>query len=65
MLAELGRAADLFIVEATDLHGETQRPVRSLMTSAEAGRWGAGGCPQAHDYPRSKPVIRARSATGT
>ena len=32
--------ADRFIVEATDLDGETERPVRSLMTSAEAGRWG-------------------------
>jgi ribonuclease BN (tRNA processing enzyme) len=40
MLAELGREADLFIIEATDRDGETQRPVRSLMTSAEAGRWG-------------------------
>jgi len=38
MLAELGRDADLFIVEATDRDGETRRPVRSLMTSAEAGR---------------------------
>ncbi|HEY7278587.1 MAG TPA: MBL fold metallo-hydrolase [Trebonia sp.] len=37
-LAELGRDADLFIVEATDRDGETQRPVRNLMTSAEAGR---------------------------
>jgi len=40
MLAELGREADLFIVEATDRDGQTQRPVRNLMTSAEAGRWG-------------------------
>jgi ribonuclease BN (tRNA processing enzyme) len=38
MLAELGRGADLFIVEATDRDGETQRPVRNLMSSAEAGR---------------------------
>src|SRR5215475_8961252 len=38
MLAELGRDADLFIVEATDRDGETQRPVRNLMTSSEAGR---------------------------
>ena len=40
MLAELGRDFDLFIIEATDRDGETQRPVRNLMTSAEAGRWG-------------------------
>ncbi|WP_086668984.1 MBL fold metallo-hydrolase [Lentzea kentuckyensis] len=38
-LAELGRDADLFIVEATDRAGETQRSDRNLMTSAEAGRW--------------------------
>jgi ribonuclease BN (tRNA processing enzyme) len=39
-LTELGRDADLFIIEATDLDGEPQRPVRNLMTSAEAGRLG-------------------------
>ncbi|WP_433335788.1 MBL fold metallo-hydrolase [Spirillospora sp. CA-294931] len=39
LLAELGRDADLFIVEATDRPGETQRPARNLMTSAEAGYW--------------------------
>jgi ribonuclease BN (tRNA processing enzyme) len=39
-LAELGRDADLFIIEATDREGETRRPVRNLMTSAEAGRLG-------------------------
>jgi ribonuclease BN (tRNA processing enzyme) len=39
LLAELGRDADLFIIEATDRDGETQRPARNLMTSAEAGRW--------------------------
>jgi hypothetical protein len=40
MLAELGRDADLFIIESTDRPGETQRPDRNLMTSAEAGRFG-------------------------
>jgi ribonuclease BN (tRNA processing enzyme) len=40
VLAELGRDADLFIIEATDRDGETRRPVRNLMSSAEAGRWG-------------------------
>ena len=39
MLAELGRDADLFILEATDREGETRRPTRNLMTSAEAGHW--------------------------
>jgi ribonuclease BN (tRNA processing enzyme) len=39
LLADLGRDADLFIVEATDREGETQRASRNLMTSAEAGQW--------------------------
>ncbi|WP_026414576.1 MBL fold metallo-hydrolase [Actinomadura oligospora] len=39
LLADLGRDADLFIVEATDRDGETERPGRNLMTSAEAGHW--------------------------
>ena len=38
-LAELGRDADLFIVEATDRDGETRRRTRNLMTSTEAGLW--------------------------
>jgi ribonuclease BN (tRNA processing enzyme) len=38
-LAELGRDADLFIVEATDRAGETEQHTRNLMTSAEAGHW--------------------------
>jgi ribonuclease BN (tRNA processing enzyme) len=39
LLAELGRDADLFIIEATDRDGETQRSARNLMTSSEAGLW--------------------------
>ena len=39
-LAELGRDTDLFIIEATDRSGETERPTRNLLTSAEAGRSG-------------------------
>lgn len=38
-LAELGRDADLFIVEATDRVGETGQLQRNLMTSGEAGDW--------------------------
>ncbi|WP_204075212.1 MBL fold metallo-hydrolase [Planotetraspora phitsanulokensis] len=38
-LAELGRDADLFIVEATDRDGETSRLERNLLTSTEAGHW--------------------------
>jgi ribonuclease BN (tRNA processing enzyme) len=41
LLAELGRSADLFIVEATDREGETQRPTRNLLTAEEAGTWAA------------------------
>src|SRR6185437_1526706 len=39
-LAELGRDADMFIIEATDRDGETQASARNLLTSAEAGRFG-------------------------
>lgn len=38
-LADLGRDADLYIVEATDRPGELARPVRNLLTSTEAGTW--------------------------
>lgn len=38
-LAELGRDADLFIVEATDRPGETEQANRNLMTAREAGHW--------------------------
>ncbi|MGN9810167.1 MBL fold metallo-hydrolase [Micromonospora sp. BQ11] len=39
VLAELGRDADLFIIEATDRDGESGRLTRNLMTSTEAGLW--------------------------
>jgi ribonuclease BN (tRNA processing enzyme) len=39
-LADLGRDADLFIIEATDRDGETLASARNLLTSAEAGRFG-------------------------
>lgn len=38
-LAELGEAADLYIVEATDRDGETRQAVRNLLTASEAGHW--------------------------
>jgi ribonuclease BN (tRNA processing enzyme) len=38
-LAELGRDADLFVVEATDRIDEARRDPRNLMTAAEAGTW--------------------------
>jgi ribonuclease BN (tRNA processing enzyme) len=39
-LADLGRDADLFIIEATDRDGETLASAGNLLTSAEAGRFG-------------------------
>jgi ribonuclease BN (tRNA processing enzyme) len=39
LLAELGRDADLYIVEATDRDGEARQPSRNLLTAAEAGTW--------------------------
>jgi ribonuclease BN (tRNA processing enzyme) len=41
LLAELGRSADLYIVEATDREGEAHRPTRTLLTAEEAGTWAA------------------------
>lgn len=38
-LAELGRDADLYIVEATDREGETDRHPRNLLTATEAAHW--------------------------
>lgn len=40
-LADLGRGADLFVVEATDRPGETERGSRNLLTAREAGAWAA------------------------
>lgn len=68
-LAELGRDADLFIVEATDRDGETAQPVRRLMTAAEAGHWaqqaGARRLMLTHFWPgtdRPTSVAAARAA---
>jgi ribonuclease BN (tRNA processing enzyme) len=41
LLADLGRDADLYIVDATDRVGETGQPRRNLLTSDEAGYWAA------------------------
>lgn len=38
-LVELGRDADLYVVEATDRPGETECAERNLLTAAEAGSW--------------------------
>ncbi|MFC5181256.1 MBL fold metallo-hydrolase [Actinomadura harenae] len=71
MLAELGRDADLFIVEATDRDGETDHSCRNLMTSAEAGLWarraGARRLMLTHFWPgndRAASVAAAREHFG-
>lgn len=70
-LAELGRDADLFIVEATDRTGETSRPSRNLMTSSEAGHWarqaGARKLMLTHFWPgndRAAAVAAAQAEFG-
>lgn len=67
-LAELGRDADLFIVEATDRPGETEQTNRNLMTSREAGQWahraGAHRLMLTHFWPgndRTASVAAART----
>ncbi|MFI9817760.1 MBL fold metallo-hydrolase [Saccharothrix variisporea] len=67
-LAELGRDADLYIVEATDRIGETEQPCRNLLTSTEAGRWasraGARTLMLTHFWPgndRSAAAAAARA----
>ncbi|MEK8105159.1 hypothetical protein NKG94_08030 [Micromonospora sp. M12] len=65
-MADLGRDADLFIVEATDHDGETSRPTRNLMTSTEAGRWarraGARRLLLTHFWPGTTGRPRGRRA---
>jgi ribonuclease BN (tRNA processing enzyme) len=70
-LAELGRDADLFIVEATDRDGEADRPTRNLLSSAEAGHWarraGARRLMLTHFWPgndRAAAVAAARKEFG-
>ncbi|WP_309113250.1 MBL fold metallo-hydrolase [Saccharothrix sp.] len=67
-LADLGRNADLYIVEATDRVGETERPCRNLLTSTEAGNWatraGARRLMLTHFWPgndRAAAVAAARA----
>ncbi len=72
VLAELGRDADLYIVDATDRPGETDRGDRNLLTATEAGVWaqraGARRLLLTHLWPGTDPaasVLRARrSFTG-
>ncbi|MFC0430732.1 MBL fold metallo-hydrolase [Kutzneria buriramensis] len=66
LLAELGRDADLFIVEATDRVGETQQTTRNLMTSREAGRWarqaGARRLMLTHFWPGNDRTVSVAAA---
>jgi ribonuclease BN (tRNA processing enzyme) len=69
LLAEHGRDADLYIVEATDRKGELQQPNRNLLASEEAGHWatqaGARRLMLTHFWPgnsREASVSAARSA---
>ena len=65
-LAELGRDADLFIVEATDRPGETHTATRNLMTSGEAGTWarraGARRLLLTHFWPGNDRAISVAAA---
>ncbi|MEV4122081.1 MBL fold metallo-hydrolase [Micromonospora sp. NPDC049645] len=66
VLAELGRDADLFIVEATDYDGESGRPTRNLLTSTEAGLWahraGARRLLLTHFWPGNDRVAAVAAA---
>lgn len=65
-LAELGSDVDLFIVEATDRDGETDRPTRNLLTAAEAGLWarraGARRLLLTHFWPGNDRVAAVTAA---
>ncbi|MER7083674.1 Ribonuclease BN, tRNA processing enzyme [Saccharopolyspora kobensis] len=66
LLAELGRDADLFIVEATGRPGETRQSRRNLMTSHEAGHWarraGARRLMLTHFWPGTDRVTATAAA---
>ena len=69
LLADLGRDADLYIVDATDRIGELQQSHRKLLTSEEAGLWatqaGARRLMLTHFWPgnnREAATAAARSA---
>jgi ribonuclease BN (tRNA processing enzyme) len=66
-LADLGRDADLYIVDATDRPGETEAATRNLLTATEAGAWaqraGARRLLLTHLWPGTDPagsIQRAR-----
>lgn len=71
LLAELGRDVDLYIVDATDRPGESDKPVRNLLTAKEAGQWaaraGAARLLLTHFWPgndRHAALVAAQEAFG-
>jgi ribonuclease BN (tRNA processing enzyme) len=65
-LAELGRGADLFVVDATDRPGESAHRERNLLTAGEAGEWahraGARRLLLTHLWPGTDPVASVARA---
>ncbi len=68
-LAELGRDADLYVIDATDRPGETKAADRNLLTATEAGGWaqraGARRLLLTHLWPGVDPVAAAERARQT
>lgn len=68
-LAELGRDADLYILDATDRPGETACTERHLLTAAEAGAWarraGAARLLLTHLWPGTDPARSEAIARGS
>lgn len=68
-LAELGRDADLYILDATDRPGETESAERNLLTATEAGAWAERAAARrlllTHLWPGTDPaasVLRAQQS---
>jgi ribonuclease BN (tRNA processing enzyme) len=68
-LVDLGRDADLYIVDATDRPGELAATERNLLTALEAGDWaqraGAKRLLLTHLWPGTDPEESARRAQRT
>jgi ribonuclease BN (tRNA processing enzyme) len=66
VLAELGREADVYIVDATDHPGETEAATRNLLTAVEAGQWaeraGARRLLLTHLWPGTDPEVSIQRA---
>src|SRR5699024_536305 len=65
-LVELGRDADLYLIDATDRPGETDRVERTLLTATEAGAWAQRARARhlllTHLWPGTDPVVSANHA---